>query len=330
MTTHHLHSRDLELSYHGSAPVVRELSLDVRDGRITTIIGPNGCGKSTLLRALGRLLKPSRGAVILDGQLIQELPTKEVARRLGLLHQQASAPEGITVEDLVRRGRYPHQGFLQPPTRRDLEAVELALEQSGMSELRHRAVDTLSGGQRQRAWIAMVLAQETGLLLLDEPTTFLDVAHQIEVMELVKQLNAHGRTIVMVLHDINEAARVSDHLVAMRDGRIVREGQPAEVLEPGLLHELYGVECDVLRHPGQRFPFAVPRSAPPPPVRATQASHSGIEVRDLATGYGKKVRVSEDVSIEIPGGAITSIVGPNACGKSTLLRTGTRLLKPFA
>jgi len=329
MTTNRLHANDVELGYHGSAPVVRDLSIEVRDGRITTIIGPNGCGKSTLLRALGRLLKPSRGAVVLDGQLIHELPTKEVARRLGLLHQQALAPEGITVEDLVRRGRYPHQGLLQPPAKRDLEAVERALKQAGMTELRYRAVDTLSGGQRQRAWIAMVLAQETDLLLLDEPTTYLDIAHQVEVMDLVKRLNAEGRTIVMVLHDINEAARVSDHLVAMRDGRVVREGSPAEVIEPELLRELYGVEWDVIRHPRQPFPFAFPRGEALPVRRAGSANGAGIEVRNLATGYAKKLRVSEDVSIEIPAGTITSIVGPNACGKSTLLRTGARLLKPF-
>lgn len=331
MASNRLHSTHVQLSYHGAAAaVVHDLTLEVADGAITSIIGPNGCGKSTLLRALGRLLKPAGGVVILDGQIIQELPTKEVARRLGLLHQTASAPEGITVEDLVRRGRYPHQGFLQPPAKRDLEAVERALELSGMTALRERSVDTLSGGQRQRAWIAMVLAQETELLLLDEPTTFLDVAHQIEVMDLVKRLNAEGRTVLMVLHDVNEAARVSDRVVAMRDGCIVREGPPAEVIEPALLRTLYGVECDVVAHPGEGFPVAVPRSsehfATPPCV----ATGGGIEVRGLGTGYGKRMRVSDALSIEIPAGVITSIVGPNACGKSTLLRTGARLLKPFA
>lgn len=331
MTTNRLHSAHVQLRYHGAAvPVVHDLTIDVADGAITSIIGPNGCGKSTLLRALGRLLKPSGGAVILDGQVIQELPTKEVARRLGLLHQTASAPEGITVEDLVRRGRYPHQGFLQPPAKRDLKAVERALELSGMTELRERGVDTLSGGQRQRAWIAMVLAQETDLLLLDEPTTFLDVAHQIEVMDLVKRLNAEGRTVLMVLHDVNEAARVSDRIVAMRDGRIVREGPPAEVIEPGLLHALYGVECDVVVHPSEGFPIAIPRSAPEVGARRAEPRPGGIEVRGLGTGYQKQMRVSDSLTLDIPAGLITSIVGPNACGKSTLLRTGARLLKPFA
>ncbi|MGH2603240.1 MAG: ABC transporter ATP-binding protein, partial [Dehalococcoidia bacterium] len=236
-----LRSEDVTLSY-GSTAIVHDLSLDVLDGAVTTIIGPNGCGKSTLLRALGRLMQPASGAVILDGQLIHRLPTREVARRLGLLQQQPVPPEGITVEDLVRRGRYPHQGFLQPPTSRDTEAVACAIGLTGVSDLARRPVDQLSGGQRQRAWIAMALAQETPLLMLDEPTTFLDVAHQLEVLDLVQRLNAdEGRTIVMVLHDVNEAARASDHIVAMREGRILREGPPAEIIEPGLMADLYGI-----------------------------------------------------------------------------------------
>src|SRR5690606_34337976 len=226
--------------------IVDGLDLDIAEGTVTTIIGPNGCGKSTLLRSLARLMSPKKGAVLLDGQAIHELPSRAVAKQLGLLAQGAIVPDGVTVAELAMRGRYPHQSFFQPPTKRDAEAVEKALELAGMTDLRDRPVQQLSGGQRQRAWIAMALAQETPLLLLDEPTTFLDVAHQLEVMELVDRLNREeGRTIVMVLHDINEAARVSDRIVAMRDGRIIGDGAPSEILTPELLTRLFGVTCDV-------------------------------------------------------------------------------------
>ena len=256
-----LRSESVTLHY-GEAPVVRELSLAIPEGSITSIIGPNGCGKSTLLRALARLMRPAGGAVYLDGQLIHHLPTREVAKRLGLLHQQTVPPDGILVEDLVRRGRYPHQSFLQPPSRRDAEAVERALELTGMTDLRRRAVDQLSGGQRQRAWMAMALAQETSLLLLDEPTTYLDVAHQLEVTELVQRLNAEeGRTIVMVLHDVNEAARVSHRIVAMRDGQIVREGAPGEIVEPELLADSTASPAISTPTRPPAMPFCVPRSA---------------------------------------------------------------------
>jgi len=322
-----LRSEHVSVAYNDQ-PVVHDLSLSIPDGTITTILGPNGCGKSTLLKSLARVLRPAGGSVILDGQLIHHLPTREGARRLGLLSQQATAPEGITVEDLVRRGRYPHQSLLQPPTRRDLEAVEKALALTGMTELRNHPVDHLSGGQRQRAWIAMILAQETPLLLLDEPTTFLDIAHQIEVIDLIKRLNAEeGRTIVMVLHDVNEAARASHKIVALKDGRILREGTPAEVLEPSLLAELYGVECDVFPHPEHGYPFCVPRSALPLDGEPPRADDTGIGIRQLRAGYGQ-VMVLKDISLDLPAGAITAIIGPNACGKSTLLRTCARLLKP--
>ena len=323
-------SQNISLKYPGSSTlIVKDLSLRVVDGLITTIIGPNGCGKSTLLRALSRLLRADGGSVVLDGELIHRLPTKEVARRLGLLHQQTMPPDGITVEDLVRRGRYPHQGLLQPPTRRDLEAVDRALDLTGMTELRLRPIDQLSGGQRQRAWIAMAVAQETDLLLLDEPTTYLDVAHQLEVMALVRRLNAEGKTIVMVLHDINEAVSVSDRIVAMRDGRILREGTPVEVVEPKLLSQLYNVECDVLPHPDDGRPICNPVSQPAKPAVRPGTTRSGVEVRQLSTGHSKSSPVSRDLVVTFPEGAISCIVGPNACGKSTLLRTGARLLKPL-
>lgn len=323
-----LSSNSVTLSY-GTAPVVNDLSVDIRDGEITTIIGPNGCGKSTLLRALARLMRPAGGAVILDGQEIHRLPTREVAKRLGLMHQQSVPPGGITVEDLVRRGRYPHQSFLQPPSRRDSEIVDEALELTGMTELRLRPVDQLSGGQRQRAWMAMTIAQETPLLLLDEPTTFLDIRHQMEIIELVQRLNAGGeRTIVMVLHDINEAARVSHRIVAMRDGVVVREGSPADVLDAELLSDLYGVTCDIYRQPVSGDPFCLPRSAVIDDRPAAPPKHdaTGFNIRSLCCGYGKSP-VLGNVSLTLPPGKFTAIVGPNACGKSTLLRTCSRLLK---
>ena len=322
-----LQSEHVSIRYD-QAEIIHDLSLTIPDGKITTIIGPNGCGKSTFLRALGRLQRPATGAVVLDGELIHSLPTREVAKRLGLLQQQHSLPEGISVESLVGRGRFPHQGFLQPPTRKDAEAVDRALALTNMLELRKRPVDQLSGGQRQRAWMAMILAQETSLLVLDEPTTYLDIAHQLEIIELVRRLNVdEGRTVVMVLHDVNEAASVSDHIVAMRDGRIVREGPPSEVIEPVLLEELYGVACDVYPHPEGGHPFCIPRSAAMSAVRQPSPLEHGVNVKGVRFGYDA-IEILHGFSLDIAPGRITAIIGPNACGKSTLLRTCGRLLKP--
>ncbi len=324
-----LQGQNITLSY-GDDPVVVETSIEIADGLITSIIGPNGCGKSTLLRGLARIHRASGGAVVLDGQLIHQLPSREVAKRLGLLAQQASAPDGLTVEDLVRRGRFPHQGILHTPTMHDEEAVESALRLAGMSELRKRVVDELSGGQRQRAWIAMALAQETPLLLLDEPTTYLDVAHQLEIMELVQRLNREeGRTIVMVLHDINEAARISDQMIAMVDGRIEATGTPAEVVTNELLMRLYDVDCAVRRHPANDSLYIVPA---PRAMRERIALDGGsvgpsIDFEGVGAAYGKR-RILDRISTQIPPGKITTIIGPNACGKSTLLRCCTCLLKP--
>lgn len=320
-------SQEISLAY-GETTIVENLSLSIPDGKITTIIGPNGCGKSTLLKSLARLLKPSRGAVLLDGQVIHHYPTREVAKRLGLLSQQAIVIPGITVADLVRRGRYPHQAFMQTPSKADEEAVDHALDLTGMQDLRDRPVDQLSGGQRQRAWIAMAIAQDTPLLLLDEPTTFLDISHQLEVVDLVQKLNREdGRTVVMVLHDINEAARASDHLVAMRDGAIIHEGTPDEVIQPDVLRDVYGVETDIFAHPTMDHPFCVPRSSHQPTPDTNRRDGDGFRVDGINTGYGKRV-VLENLSVEIEAGRVTSIIGPNACGKSTLVRTCARLLKP--
>jgi iron complex transport system ATP-binding protein len=249
------------LSYAGGVPIVADLDLDIPDGRITCIVGPNACGKSTLLRALARLMRPSAGAALLDGTAIHKQPTKQVARTLGLLPQAPVAPEGLTVADLVARGRYPHQGLLAQWSAEDETAVAAALHLTGTDALADRSVDELSGGQRQRVWIAMALAQQTPLLLLDEPTTYLDIAHQLEVLDLLAALNeTEGRTIVMVLHDLNEAARYSHHLVAMREGRIVAEGPPEAVVTPDVVRAVFGIESRVIADPVTGTPLVVPVS----------------------------------------------------------------------
>ena len=250
------------LSYGDDAPVVHDLDLVVPDGRVTCIVGPNACGKSTLLRALARLLRPDDGAVLLNGEAIHTMRTKQVARRLGLLPQAPTAPEGLRVEDLVARGRFPHQRLFQQWSEQDEAAVAHALAVTHTDELADRAVDELSGGQRQRVWIAMALAQETPILLLDEPTTYLDIAHQIEVLDLLSELNqSQGRTIVMVLHDLNEAARYSDHLVAMSAGRVVAAGPPDEVVTEDTVEAVFGIRCRVVPDPVTATPMVVPVSS---------------------------------------------------------------------
>jgi len=255
-----LRAERVSLSY-GRLPVVDGLSFDVPPGQVTSIIGPNGCGKSTLLRALVRLLKPRGGAVLLDGQSIHRLSTKAVARELGLLPQQSLLPEAVTVEDLVRRGRYPHLGVFQTPSREDEVIVQRAMAMAGVTELGARAVDELSGGQRQRAWIAMTLAQDTDLLLLDEPTTYLDLAHQIDVLDLVVDLNrGEGRTVVMVLHDLPQACRYADHVIAMKAGRIVASGAPSDVITEELVDEVFDVRCQITPDPVSGTPMVIPIS----------------------------------------------------------------------
>jgi iron complex transport system ATP-binding protein len=239
--------------------VVHDLDLQLTEGSFTAIVGPNGCGKSTLLRALGRLMRPAAGRVLLDGRAIARTPTREVARVLGLLPQTPVAPEGLTVADLVTRGRHPHQTWLRQWSRDDEAVVAEALAWTDMTGLADRPVDALSGGQRQRAWISMALAQGTDLLLLDEPTTYLDLSHQIDVLELVGRLHAErGRTVVVVLHDLNLAARYAQRLVAMKDGVLVASGTPGEVLTEPLLADVFDLEARVLPDPVTGTPMVVP------------------------------------------------------------------------
>lgn len=253
-----LRASGLRLAY-GERAVIEGLDLVIPPGQITVIVGANACGKSTLLRAMARLLAPSAGAVTLDGRSIQSVPTKQLARRIGILPQSPVAPEGITVMDLVSRGRAPHQTWWRQWSRADETAVVAALEATSMLDLADRAVDELSGGQRQRAWIAMALAQETAVLLLDEPTTFLDLAHQIDVLDLVVDLNRRrDRTVVMVLHDLNQACRYADNVIAMADGRVVAHGAPASVLTAELVEEVFDLRCQVVTDPVSGTPLVLP------------------------------------------------------------------------
>lgn len=254
-----LRAEKVTLGY-GEDNVVEDLTLVVPEGKVTSVVGPNGCGKSTLLRSLARLLKPWGGAVYLDGQAISKLPTREVAKRLGILPQSPVAPEGLTVRELAAQGRYPHAGPFKQWSKADERAVAKALETTGVDGLADRTLDTLSGGQRQRAWISMALAQETSTLLLDEPTTFLDVAHQLEVLQLLNRLNREeGRTVLMVLHDLNNAARYSHHVVALSKGRVFDAGTPREVVTPELLREVFHVEADVIPDPRTGLPLCIPQ-----------------------------------------------------------------------
>ncbi|WP_328539533.1 ABC transporter ATP-binding protein [Streptomyces sp. NBC_00344] len=239
--------------------IAENLSVEIPDHSFTVIVGPNACGKSTLLRALSRMLKPSQGRVLLDGHTIGSMPAKKVARTLGLLPQSSIAPDGITVADLVARGRYPHQGLLRQWSPQDEQVVQESMAATRVGELADRFVDELSGGQRQRVWIAMALAQQTPLLLLDEPTTFLDIQHQIDVLDLCAELHeTQGRTLVAVLHDLNHAARYATHLIAMHDGRIVAEGPPGQVVTAELVERVFGMSCQIIDDPQTGTPLVIP------------------------------------------------------------------------
>jgi iron-siderophore transport system ATP-binding protein len=253
-----LQASGLTLAYDQRV-VCEGLDVEISDGSFTVIVGPNACGKSTLLRAIARLLRPRAGTVILDGRPIGATSSKEVARRLGLLPQSPVAPDAITVADLVARGRYPHQGILRQWSPADERAVVEAMRSTGVDDLAARAVDELSGGQRQRVWLAMVLAQETPIVLLDEPTTFLDIAHQIEVLDLCAELHEErGHTLVAVLHDLNHACRYATHLIAMSEGQIVARGDPAQIVDAQLVERVFGLRCRVIEDPETGTPLIVP------------------------------------------------------------------------
>ncbi|MEW2806386.1 ABC transporter ATP-binding protein [Streptomyces massasporeus] len=255
--TSRLAARGVTVGYGGRV-VIDELDVAIPPGVITTIIGPNGCGKSTLLKTLSRLLKPAKGAVVLDGEDIGRLRTRDVAKKLGLLPQAPVAPEGLTVADLVARGRHPHQSWLRQWSSDDADVVARALAMTGVSDLADRPVDALSGGQRQRVWISMTLAQGTDLLLLDEPTTYLDLAHAVDVLDLVDDLHESGCTVVMVLHDLNLATRYSDNLVVMREGSVLAQGHPRDVITAELLDEAFGLKARVIDDPVGDRPLIVP------------------------------------------------------------------------
>ncbi|WP_405942776.1 ABC transporter ATP-binding protein [Streptomyces sp. NBC_00207] len=255
--TSRLEARGVTVGYGGRS-VIDDLHVAIPPGVISTIIGSNGCGKSTLLRTLSRLLKPTKGSVVLDGEDIATLRTRDVAKKLGLLPQAPVAPDGLTVADLVARGRHPHQSWLRQWSSDDAAVVERALAMTGVSDLADRPVDALSGGQRQRVWISMTLAQGTDLLLLDEPTTFLDLAHAIDVLDLVDDLHESGCTVVMVLHDLNLATRYSDNLIVMKAGSILAQGHPRDVITAELLHEAFGLRAKVIDDPVGDRPLIVP------------------------------------------------------------------------
>ncbi|TSB47227.1 ABC transporter ATP-binding protein [Alkalicoccobacillus porphyridii] len=240
--------------------ILDKINVEIPSNQISVIIGANACGKSTLLKTMARLIKPIAGTVTLDGKSIAKIPPKQLARVLGILPQSPTVPEGISVTDLVGRGRFPHQSLLSGWTKKDYEAVAEAMEIMDIVELANRNIDELSGGQRQRVWIAMALAQQTDILFLDEPTTFLDITYQVEILDLLTDLNQkHGTTIVMVLHDINLTARYADHIFALREGNLIAEGTPSKVITSELIKEIFGLECTVIEDPVSKSPLVVPR-----------------------------------------------------------------------
>jgi iron complex transport system ATP-binding protein len=275
-----LHAQHLTLAYE-NACIINNMSLTIPNGQITALVGPNGCGKSTLLRGISRLLKPKHGSVLLDGADVWKLPTKELAKQLGILPQGPVAPEGLTVHELVAQGRYPHQSWFQQWSADDERITREALDITGVAEFADRPVDTLSGGQRQRAWIAMTLAQDSDLIMLDEPTTFLDLAYQIEVLDLLHQLNTgRSKTIVMVLHDLNHACRYADYLIAVREGQIAAQGIPQEVVTEEMVRAVFGIDCRIIPDPVTDTPLVVPvgkAQKGKPPVSASSNGHYRLE-----------------------------------------------------
>lgn len=329
MTT--LSAQELSLSYD-SRLVVNNLSLELPTGEVTMIVGANGCGKSTLLRGLSRLLAPKSGTVLLDGEDIHRLSSKDVAQKLGLLPQSPLAPDGITVRELVGRGRYPHQGWFRRWTADDDRAVNHALAVTNCEDLADRSVDELSGGQRQRVWIAMVLAQETDLLLLDEPTTFLDIAHQLEVLDVVADLNRRrGTTVAIVLHDLNLAARYADHLVALKNGQIVAQGRPADIVTSELVQEVFGLPSRVIPDPVAGTPLVLPigrnrilRTASNSVAASNPVSASTAEA---ATDASATTSATDSPATSTPAEAAVK-AGTHAASSSSLTETDTEPRQP--
>ncbi|GAA0454454.1 ABC transporter ATP-binding protein [Alkalibacillus silvisoli] len=258
MTDHQIQAESLTLGYDEKI-IINDLNLEVPKGEISVLVGANGCGKSTLLKSMARLLKPSTGAVLLNGEDIAKTPSKQVAQSLALLPQSVTAPEGLTVHQLVKQGRYPHQSFFKKWTDEDERIVEESLNKTKLQDLKDSSVDELSGGQRQRAWIAMTLAQDTDVILLDEPTTYLDLTHQIDILDLLFDLNQEeGRTIIMVLHDLNLACRYANHLIAIKDGKVFIEGKPEEVITCENVHHVFQMQCQVAKDPLFGTPLCIP------------------------------------------------------------------------
>lgn len=253
-----INTQSLSLGY-GEKIIINEMNIEIPHGEITVFIGANGCGKSTLLRSIARLLKPHSGSVLLEGKAISSMSSKDIARKMSILPQAPIAPEGLTVYQLVKQGRYPYQTWLKQWSTLDEEKVQKAIEATNLTEFKDRAVDELSGGQRQRAWIAMTLAQDTDIILLDEPTTYLDMAHQIDILDLLFDLNeSENRTIVMVLHDLNLACRYADNLVSLKDGTIFAQGRPEDIVTPEMVHQVFGMKCQVACDPIFGSPMCIP------------------------------------------------------------------------
>lgn len=302
--------------------IAENLSVVIPDHSFTVIVGPNACGKSTLLRALSRMLKPARGSVLLDGAAISSLPAKKVARTLGLLPQSSIAPDGITVSDLVARGRYPHQGLLRQWSPEDERIVEESMAATGVGELADRYVDELSGGQRQRVWIAMALAQQTPLFLLDEPTTYLDIQHQIEVLDLCAELHEEqGRTLVAVLHDLNHAARYATHLIAMKDGAVIAEGAPADIVTAELVEQVFGLGCQIIEDPESGTPLVVPAARKPRKGGArggrTAEKQSSAGEKQSSAGEKAPSAAEEASAAEKAAGEASGVQEPAGAGEAS-------------
>jgi len=258
--SHEFYTQKISTGYEEKL-ILEDMNINVPAGKFSVLIGPNGCGKSTLLKSFARLLKPTKGNVLLDGKSIYELPTQHLARQIGLLPQSPIVPAGITVADLVARGRFPYQNLFGQLGKEDYEAISCAMEAMGIMDLADKNVDSLSGGQRQRVWIALVLAQNTDILLLDEPTTYLDIAYQVEILDCLAKLNkARKTTIVAILHDINLSIRYADHIFAMKKGKLIAEGNPKDIITPGLMQTIYGMDSTIINDPETGDPYVIPRS----------------------------------------------------------------------